>query len=212
MLELYTAPTANCRRASIMLEEVGLPYAVKVVDIFAGEQLEPAFGALTPLNKCPVLIDSERPGAKPVTVFESLAILFHLAEKTGTLKPGSADELVRVLQWSSLVVSGLGAAHSGLFVFKTFAKEPIPFALEHYARDAYRHLGALEFRLAETPFLAGDAYSLADIVAYPTVMISEERLPQRLDAYPHLRAWCERIGARPAVKRGMSVPARSPEP
>jgi len=209
MIDLYTAPTANCRRASIMLEEVGLPYRVNVVDITRGEQFKPDFQALNPLGKCPVIVDPDGLDGKPVTVFETMAILLYLAEKTGKLKPHGPDELVRVVQWGSVVVSGLGAAHSGLFAFKTFAPEPIPFALGHFAKDAYRHLAAMESQLSLTPHLTGEDYSLADILAYPTVVISEERLPERLDAYPHVSAWRDRIGTRPAVRRGMAVPAAS---
>lgn len=206
MIDLYTYPTPNGRKVSIMLEEIGLPYAVHVVDITKGEQFKPDFLALNPNNKIPVIVDHDGPDGKPYTVFESGAILIYLADKTGSaLLPRDRRGYFDTLQWLMFQMGGLGPMFGQNHFFRHFASEKIPFAIERYTKESERIYGVMNKRLAQTAYLAGAQYSIADIAAYPWVA-AYGRQGIDLAAFPEVRRWHDQIAARPAVQRGFNVP------
>ena len=209
MLTLHTFTTPNGRKVSIMLEELGLPYVAHPVDITRGEQFAPDFLAISPNNKIPALVDDGAEGG-PLSVFESGAILTYLAEKTGRFLPRSGPGRYRTLEWLNWQVGGLGPMFGQLGYFGVFAKERNPPAIERFRAEADRLLGVLERRLAASPFLAGDEYSIADIATYPWAINAggslKEFLGESVATKPALRRWLDTVGARPAVQRGMDVP------
>jgi GST-like protein len=209
MITLYTFTTPNGRKASIMLEELGLPYTVHAVNITRNEQFAPDFLAISPNNKIPALVDDEAEGG-PLSIFESGAILTYLAEKTGRFLPASGPARARTFEWLHWQVGGLGPMFGQLGYFGIYAKEKNPAALERYRTEADRLLGVLDRRLATSPYLAGNDYGIADIAAYPWVVNAggslKEFLGDSLAAKPAVLRWLETVGARPAVQRGMAVP------
>ena len=206
MIDLYTWTTPNGRKASIALEELQLPYRVHPIDISKGEQLTPAYLAINPNNKIPAIVDSEGPGAAPFTLFESGAILIYLAEKTGKLLPTDPRGRAEVIQWVMFQMGGLGPMFGQLSHFGRFAKEQVPYAIQRYTDESKRLLGVLERELAGREYLARSGYSIADIASYPWVKAMGEYFPDLLEGRTHVRRWLERVGARPAVQRGMDVP------
>jgi GST-like protein len=201
MIDLYTFTTPNGRKASIMLEEVELPYNVHKIDISKGEQFTPEFVAINPNSKIPAIVDRDT----GMTVFESGAILLYLAEKTGKLLPTNDKERFQVLSWLMLQMGSVGPMFGQLNHFKRFAPEKIPYAIERYEKETLRLYGVLDKQLAEREFICGD-YSIADIATYPWVA-SYEFQGLTLDNHPNLKRWVETIQQRPAVQRGMAVPA-----
>jgi GST-like protein len=201
MIDLYTFTTPNGRKASIMLEEVELPYNVHKIDITKGEQFTPEFVAINPNSKIPAIVDQDT----GMTVFESGAILLYLAEKTGKLLPTNDKERFQVLSWLMLQMGSVGPMFGQLNHFKRFAPEKIPYAIERYEKETLRLYGVLDKQLAEREFICGD-YSIADIATYPWVA-SYEFQGLTLDNHPNLKRWVETIQQRPAVQRGMAVPA-----
>ena len=208
MIELYTWATPNGRKISIMLEECGLAYTVHKVDLDKGEQFTPEFVALNPNSKIPVIIDSDGPrdedAGKPITLMESGAILVYLAGKTGKFLPGSARGKYKALEWLMFQMGGIGPLFGQLHVFLRLA-EPVPYALERYTKEKNRLYGVLDRRLGEAPYLAGE-YSIADIATYPWVA---RHTFHKVDfaEYSNVKRWFDAISARPAVVRGMAVPA-----
>lgn len=208
LIELHTVPTANGYKASIMLEELGLSYQVKSYDLIKGEQLAPDFLALNPVGRLPTLVDHDSGETHaPIAVYGSAAILIYLAEKHGRLLPSPRRERARVFEWLGIISGDLGPAYSGQFVFNVVAQEKLPWAIDFYNRLCSRLLGPLEQQLGRTPFLAGDEYTIADIIAYPVAAVSMLRYPGHLDGHPNLARWAKEIAARPAVQRGMKVPS-----
>ena len=201
MIDLYTFTTPNGRKASIMLEEVELPYNVHKIDITKGEQFTPEFVAINPNSKIPAIVDQDT----GITVFESGAILIYLAEKTGKLLPTNSKERFQVLSWLMLQMGSVGPMFGQLNHFKKFAPEKIPYAIERYEKETLRLYSVLEGQLAEREFICGD-YSIADIATYPWVAIHEWQ-GLTLDSHPNLKRWVETVQQRPAVERGMAVPA-----
>ena len=201
MIDLYTFTTPNGRKASIMLEEVGLPYNVHKIDITKGDQFTPEFVAINPNSKIPAIIDPET----GITVFESGAILIYLAKKTGKLLPTNDKEQFQVLSWLMLQMGSVGPMLGQLNHFKKFAPEKIPYAIERYEKETLRLYGVLDGQLQEREFLCGD-YSIADIATYPWIAIYEMQ-GLTLDSHPNLKRWVETMQQRPAVERGMAVPA-----
>jgi GST-like protein len=201
MIDLYTFTTPNGRKASIMLEEVGLPYNVHKIDITKGEQFTPEFVAINPNSKIPAIADRDT----GITVFESGAILIYLAEKTGKLLPTNDKERFQVLSWLMLQMGSVGPMLGQLNHFKKFAPEKIPYAVERYEKETLRLYSLLDGQLAEREFLCGD-YSIADIATYPWIAIYEWQ-GLTLDSHPNLKRWVETVQQRPAVERGMAVPA-----
>ena len=201
-IDLYTYQTPNGHKASIMLEEAGLPYAVTVIDIEAGEQHRPSFLALNPNNKIPVIVDHDHDR----TIFESGAILLYLAERSGVLQPNGPLALSKTLQWSFFQAAHVGPMIGQLWHFKVFAKEKLPYAIERYERETARILRVLDGELALRPYLVGASYGIADIMVWPWIN-ALPKLGVTLADTPHLERWHETIAARPAVQRGLAVPA-----
>jgi len=205
MIDLHTTATANGYKASIMLEEVGLPYRVIDYDLAKGDNFKPEYLALNPVGRVPTIVDYDAPGA-PVSVYGTPAILLYLAEKTGKLLPPSPAARAKAYEWLGIVSSDLVPAYSGQFVFNVLAPEKIPWAIGFYDKLCLRLLQPMEARLAAVPFLAGDEYSIADVIAYPVAVVSTKRHPGNLDGHPNIARWAAEVGARPAVQRGMKVP------
>lgn len=205
MIDLYTFGTPNGRKASVMLEEVGLPYAVHVVDIGKGDQFDPAFVAVNPNSKIPAIVDPDGPDGPPITVFESGAILVYLAEKTGSpMWPADPHQRYTVLQWLMFQMGGVGPMFGQANHFLKFAKEDVPYGKTRYHDEAKRLYGVLDRQLDDAAFLAGD-YSIADVATYPWVARHDFHQVDLAD-YPAVARWFETISARPAVRRGMEVP------
>lgn len=201
-IQLYTYQTPNGHKAAIMLEETGLPYEVHIVDIEHGDQRQPAFLALNPNNKIPVITDPDRSR----TVFESGAILTYLAERSGRLLPASADERLTTLQWTLFQAAHLGPTLGQLWNYRIFAAEKIPAVIARFEREAARVYGVLDGVLAGRSHLAGEAYGIADIMTWPWIHAGLVHIGVDLDASPNIRRWYDAIAARPAVQRGLRVP------
>ena len=199
MIELYYWPTPNGHKVTMFLEEAGLDYSIHPVDISAGDQFKPEFLAFSPNNRMPAIIDrTPVDGGEPVTVFESGAILLYLAEKTGRYLSTNLRERKVVLEWLFWQVGGLGPMAGQNHHFGLYAPEKIPYAIARYVNETNRLYGVLDRRLAEREYLAGDAYSIADMATYPWV-VPWKRQQQQLDDFPNLRRWFDAIGARPAT-------------
>jgi len=210
-IDLYTFRTANGRKASIMLEECGLPYAVHVIDITKGEQHMPSFRAIGPNGRIPAIVDPDGPDGRIYKVFESGAILLYLAEKCGTLLPRDTAGKYDAIQWLMFQMGGIGPMFGQAFHFRhqTPADAPpeaVAYGRARYDAEVVRLCGVLDRRLKEAEYLAG-VYSVADIATYPWVAL-HKWLAIDFARLPHLRRWHDVIAARPAVRRGMQVPAR----
>jgi len=210
MITLYAFATPNCQKISIALEELGLAYEVKVIDIRKNEQNAPDFLKISPNNKVPAIVDHDGPG-EPLPLFESGAILTYLGEKTGRLLPPSGAARYRTLEWLHWQIGGLGPMFGQLGAFGIFMPEKIPAAIQRFRTEADRLLGVMERRLSESAYLGGRDYSIADIAAFPWAIVTRSLLAELLGdtvaSKPALRAWLDTIAARPAVLRGMAVPA-----
>jgi GST-like protein len=189
-----------------MLEETGLPYNVHRVDIGKGEQFAPEYVALNPYSKIPVIVDSDGPDGGPLALFESGAILVYLAGKTGMLLPARTRDRYITLQWVMFQMGGIGPTFGQVHHFLRAAKVEVPYAIDRYVKEKDRIYAVLERRLGETAYLAGTEYTIADIAAYPWVARHEWHKTD-LGAYPNVKRWFDAISARPAVQRGMAVPA-----
>ncbi len=200
MIDLYTFTTPNGRKASVMLEEVELPYNVHKIDITTQQQFTPEYIAINPNSKIPAIVDQET----GIKVFESGAILIYLAEKTGKLLPTEQKSRFQVLQWLMFQMGGVGPMFGQLNHFKRFAPEKLPYAIERYEKETLRIYGVLDKQLQDNEFICGD-YSIADIATYPWVAIYEFQ-GLTLDNYPNLKRWVDMVQQRPAVQRGMQVP------
>ncbi len=207
MIDFYTWPTPNGRKISIALEEMGLPYNVKLVDLSKGEQFEPSFVALNPNSKVPVIVDPDGPIGEPFTVFESGAILLYLARKTGQFLPEGEIERSIVEQWLFIQITTVGPMMGQLYHFSKSAPERIDYAIKRYRTEAERLLGVLDRRLGQTEYLAGD-YSIADMATFPWITASKMLLETDLSSFPSAKRWLEAVGSREAVQRGMQAPRR----
>ena len=204
MIDLYTWPTPNGFKVSILLEELGLPYTVHAVDIGAGDQFKPAFLAISPNNKIPAIVDRDGPGGHRYPLFESGAILIYLSEKTGRLLPKDGGPRYDVLQWLMFQMGGVGPMFGQAHHFRRYAPETIAYAVDRYTNEARRLYGVMDKRLGETAYLAGDDYSIADIATFPWAR-SIRHQGHVLEDFPHVKRWWEAIDARPAVQRGVAV-------
>ena len=205
MIELFTWPTPNGQKIQIMLEEVGVPYAVRPVNILRGEQFAPDFLAISPNNKIPAILDNDTsPGGEKIAVFETGAILIYLAEKHRTFLPPGPAERTEVLQWLLFQCSSLGPMLGQATFFRRYSKESVSYAIDRFTNEATRLYGVLDRHLADREWIAGGAYSIADIATFPWVC-RHRRQGQAIDDFPNVKSWLERISARPAVKRGMDV-------
>lgn len=199
MIELYYWPTPNGHKISIMLEECGLEYAVRAVDIGAGDQFAPEFLAISPNNRIPAIVDSDT----GISVFEGGAILVYLAEKAGRFLPTDTTQRFDVLQWLFWQVGGLGPMAGQLSHFVNYVQEDVPYAHKRYANEYDRLLAVMDVRLRNRDFLAGD-YSIADIASFPWVL-PYRRFGNDLDNFPNLRRWFDTVKERPAVQRGVNL-------
>ncbi|MGH7844911.1 MAG: glutathione S-transferase N-terminal domain-containing protein [Candidatus Binatia bacterium] len=200
MLDLYYWTTPNGHKITIFLEETGLPYAIKPINIGKGEQFAPAFLAISPNNRIPAIVDPEPADGKgPLSVFESGAILQYLAEKTGKFLPTDLRGRTETMQWLFWQMGGLGPMLGQNHHFRNYAAEKIPYAINRYVKETERLYGILDERLADREFIAG-AYSIADMACYPWI-VPYERQGQNLDDFPNIRRWFETIQKRDAVQR-----------
>jgi len=204
VIDLYTWSTPNGRKVSIMLEELGLPYAVHRIDIGHGDQFKAEFVAISPNSKIPAIVDSEGPGGQPLALFESGAILIYLAEKTGRFLDAAPQARYRTFQWLMFQMGGVGPMFGQTHHFVRFAPVSVPYAVERYSKETLRLYGVLDRRLGEAPYLADD-YSIADIATFPWVARHEWHKVELSD-FPAVKRWFDQISARPAVQAGMKVP------
>ena len=202
-IELYYWPTPNGYKISIMLEECGLPYEVKLVNIGKGDQFQPDFLVISPNNKMPAIVDPDGPGGAPISVFESGAILQYLGRKTGLFYPSDERKRVEVEQWLFWQMGGLGPMAGQAHHFRIYAPEKIPYAVERYTNEVHRLYGVMNRRLEDRAFLAGE-YSIADMACIGWI-IPHERQGQDLGEFPNLKRWFDAMMARPAVIAGVAV-------
>ncbi len=205
MIDLYTWTTPNGRKPAIMLEECGLEYSVHPVNIRDGDQFKPEFVKICPNSKIPAIVDRDA----GVSIFESGAILVHLAEKTGKLLPSKDPGRAKVLEWLFWQMANVGPMFGQAGHFTNAAPEKIPYAIDRYVSESARLIKLLDNQLAQTEYMAG-AYSIADIATYPWLVVG---FPAIKAAKPHVvgeganvARWIAAVGARPAVKKGMQVP------
>jgi len=204
MIELYTWGTPNGRKVSVMLEECGLAYRVHRIDIGKGDQFTPEFLAINPNNRIPAIVDPQGPDGKPLTLFESGAILVYLSGKTGKYLPRSDRGRYLALQWLMFQMGGVGPMFGQAHHFIRAAKEQVPYGIKRYSEETRRLYGVLQKRLGEAAFLA-EEYSIADVATYPWVARHEWHKVD-LAEFPAVKRWFDIIAARPAVARGMVVP------
>ncbi len=202
MIDLYTWTTPNGRKASILLEELGLPYTVHPIDIGKDEQFKPDFLKISPNNRIPAIVDRDT----NMRLMESGAIMIYLADKTGKLLPKTGEARYRVIEWLMWQMGGIGPMLGQVHHFVRFNRGKAPYAEERYAKEAHRLYGVLDRRLAGRDFVADD-YSIADIAIWPWISRFEWQTVD-LGQYPNVKRWYVTIAERPAVKRGYDVPAK----
>ncbi|NKB43369.1 MAG: glutathione S-transferase family protein [Alphaproteobacteria bacterium] len=205
MIDLYSVPTTNGQRVHVMLEETGLPYTPHFVDLHGGKHLEPDFLAKNPFGRVPAIIDRDGPNGNELTLFEGHSILFYLAEKSGQFYPDDLAVRAEIHTWMSAISANIGPAFSALFWFGKIAPEHSQMTIDRYTAEAHRGLRALDTHIEGRDYFAGDAYSIADIHAYPVAATSAAGLSGGLDDYPSLARWKNGIAERDAVKRGMAL-------
>jgi GSH-dependent disulfide-bond oxidoreductase len=204
MIDLHYWPTPNGHKITIFLEEAGLEYKIHKVDIGKGDQFKPEFLAIAPNNRMPAIVDhAPKDGGKPISVFESGAILLYLAEKTGKFISSDIRGRVETLQWLFWQMGGLGPMAGQNGHFNVYAPEKVPYAIERYTKETNRLYGVLNKRLADREFMAGE-YSIADMASYPWI-VPYENHKQKLEDFPHLHRWFNAIKARPAVVKAYAA-------
>jgi GSH-dependent disulfide-bond oxidoreductase len=199
-IDLYTFTTPNGRKASIMLEEVGLPYNVHKIDITKGDQFTPEYIAINPNSKIPAIVDRD----ENITVFESGAILMYLAEKTNRFLPSDRQQRFQAIEWLMFQMGSIGPMFGQYNHFNRFAKEKIPYAIERYEKETLRLYGVLDGQLTKGEYICGD-YSIADIATFPWIA-AYDVMGLTLDKHPNLKRWFGTLQQRPAVQKGMAVP------
>jgi GST-like protein len=204
MIDVYSWATPNGHKIHIMLEELGLEYKAIPIDIGAGDQFTPEFLAISPNNKIPAIVDSDGPEGKPLALFESGAILFYLAEKTGKFLPLDPVGRYTTMQWLMFQMGGVGPMLGQAHHFRIYAPEKIEYAVNRYSNEAKRLYGVMDKQLGVTRYLAGNEYSIADIAAFPWTR-SWKNQGIELDEFPNVKRWFDEISARPAVVRGVEV-------
>ncbi len=204
MIDVYSWATPNGHKVHIMLEECGLPYTVHAVDIGAGDQFKPDFLAISPNNKIPAIVDSDGPDGRPISLFESGAILLYLAGKTGRFLPTSVRARYETLEWLMFQMGGVGPMLGQAHHFRLYAPEKIEYAVNRYTNEARRLYGVMDKRLGQSRFLAGDEYTIADIATWPWTR-SPKNQGNELEAIPKVKRWFDTIAARAAAQRGTQV-------
>lgn len=213
-IDVYSWPTPNGHKVHIMLEECGLPYRVHPIDIGKGDQFQPGFLAISPNNKIPAIVDPDGPDGAPISLFESGAILIYLAGKTGQFLPADARAKYATLEWLMFQMGGVGPMLGQAHHFRVYASERIDYAVDRYTNEAKRLYGVMDRQIERTgAYIAGADYSIADIAIYPWLRSWQSQGIDWAD-YPALKAWFDRVDARPAVQRGVQVLAdqRRPAP
>ncbi|MDP6832455.1 MAG: glutathione S-transferase N-terminal domain-containing protein [Alphaproteobacteria bacterium] len=205
MIDLYSWKTSNGKKASIMLEECGLDYNIHPINIGQDDQFTPEFIAINPNSKIPAIIDQDGPGGQPYTVIESGAILMYLAEKTGKFMPAEMAARYEVIQWLMFQMGGIGPIFGQVHHFKRAAKEQVPYAINRYYTECRRLYGVLNTRLEGREYLAGDV-SIADFATLPWVFRHDWQEVDLAD-FPNVNRWYDTLMARPALTRGMDIPA-----
>jgi len=206
MIDLYYFPTPNTWKVSIFLEETGLPYNIIPVNIMVGQQFEPDFLRVSPNNRVPAIVDHEvkGPDGTPLSIFESGAILIHLAEKTGQYLPKDPFRRAKVLEWVMWQMGGLGPMGGQANHFRAYAPEKLPYAINRYTNEVARLWGLLDDQLEDREWIANDEYSIADMACWGWITLHELQ-GQDLNDTPHLKRWFEAMGERPAVKRAYAL-------
>jgi GST-like protein len=203
MIDFYYWPTPNGWKVSIMLEECGLEYRVVPVNIGKGDQFKPEFLAISPNNRMPAIVDHDELGG-PMAIFESGAILLHLAEKTGRFAPTDRQGRKEMMEWLFWQVGNLGPMAGQLSHFVNYAQGEHPYSLGRYQNEYNRCLGVLERRLEGRDYILGNEYSIADIISWPWVLIAKP-LGQAIEEFPSVARWRAAVRDRPAVKRGVDL-------
>lgn len=211
MIDVYSWATPNGHKVHIMLEECGLAYRAIPVNIGAGDQFKPEFLKISPNNKIPAITDPQGPDGKPISLFESGAILVYLAAKTGKFLPQTDRAKYEVLQWLMFQMGSVGPMLGQAHHFRMYAPEKLDYAIERYSNEAKRIYGVIDRRLSQSQYLGGSEYSIADIATFPWLR-SWERQGVVLHDYPHLQAWFDKVAERPAVQRGVKVLAELRRP
>ena len=211
MIDVYSWPTPNGHKVHIALEELELDYQIHGINIGNGDQFNELFLEISPNNKIPAITDDEGPDGKPISIFESGAILLYLAEKTGKLMPEAPRARYAVLEWLMFQMGGLGPMLGQAHHFRQYAPEHIKYAYNRYTNEAARLYGVMDRRLADREWLAAEEYTIADIACFPWIRPYENQ-GQDLADYPHLSRWFQAIAARPAVQRGVAVLADARPP
>ena len=207
MIELYTWSTPNGRKVSIMLEECGLPYNIHKVNIGTNsEQFTPEYLKINPNGKIPSIVDPDGPGGKPYAMMESGAILVYLAGKTGKFLPKSVRGKYDALQWLMFQMGGVGPMFGQAHHFMRAKKDEIPYGSERYGNEAKRLYGVMDVQLSKNQFISGGEYTIADMAIYPWIARHEWHRVD-LTQFPNVKRWYDEVGARPAVVKGMAVPA-----
>ncbi len=204
MIDLYSWATPNGHKVHIMLEECGLPYRVHPIDIGLGDQFKPDFLKISPNNKMPALIDQDGPDGKPMSLFESGAILLYLASKTGKFLPEDIRARWSTLQWLMFQMGGVGPMLGQTHHFRNYAPEKIPYAIDRYVNEANRIYRVIDKRLSESRYIAGDEYTIADMAIWPWTRTPDKQGVDKA-GLPHFSRWFDEIAARPAVQRGVLV-------
>ena len=204
MIDVYSTATPNGHKVHILLEELALPYRVHHIDIGAGDQFKPDFLAISPNNKIPAIVDADGPDGKPISLFESGAILIYLASKSGRFLGETDREKFSTLQWLMFQMGGVGPMLGQAHHFRIYAPEKIAYAVDRYTNEAGRLYGVMDRQLADNPYLAGSAYTIADIATYPWTR-SWKNQGVELTDFPNVQRWFDEISARPAVQRGVEV-------
>ena len=206
MIDLYTWSTPNGRKASIMLEEIGLPYTVHAIDIGKGDQFKPEFLAVSPNNRIPAIVDRDT----GMSLFESGAILIYLADKTGKLLARDGQARWRAIEWLMWQMGGAGPIFGQAHHFLKYNRGKAPYAEERFAAETKRLYGVLDKQLADHPYVAGADYTIADVAIWPWVSRYEWHIGELKD-YPNVVRWYRAVAARSAVQRGYHVPVKQPE-
>ncbi|MBA4194121.1 MAG: glutathione S-transferase [Comamonadaceae bacterium] len=215
MIDVYSWPTPNGHKVHIMLEECGLKlgrdWRVHPIDIAKGDQFEPGFLKISPNNKIPAMVDPQGPDGKPISLFESGAILLYLAGKTGKFLPRSDRDRFKMLEWLMFQMGGVGPMLGQAHHFRIYAPEKIDYAVNRYTNEAKRLYGVMDRQLENHPYIAGRQYTVADIAIFPWLRSWQNQGIDWAD-YPRLKDWFDRIAARPAVQRGVAVLADARKP
>ena len=211
MIDVYSWATPNGHKVHILLEELELPYQVHGVNIGTGDQFKPEFLKISPNNKIPAIVDSDGPDGKPISLFESGAILMYLASKTGKFMPKDVRGKYVMLEWLMFQMASVGPMLGQAHHFRLYAPEQIEYAVNRYTNEAKRIYGVIDRRLSEQKYLAGASYTIADIAVWPWTRSAKNQGIEISD-FPHFKRWYEEIEKRPAVQRGVEVLAKDRKP